>query len=109
MAFSFGGAKLFLVLLVVCLLALTATPAFSQATSTSSIAGLVSDEQGAAIPGASVRITAAANGSVQSTISNESGRYVFVNISPDTYSIVITKDGFAVQKISAQKVDVGTA
>ena len=110
MVFRLGGtSSCFSALLLASLTVLTATPVFSQATSTSSIAGLVSDEQGAAIPGASVRITAAANGSVQSTISNESGRYVFVNISPDTYSIVITKDGFAVQKISAQKVDVGTA
>lgn len=96
-------------LLAVCLLALTATPAFSQATSTSSIAGLVTDEQGAAIPLAQVRITDTATGSVQTTLTNESGRYAVVNIAPDTYSIVITKAGFAVQRISAQKVDVGTA
>src|SRR5216684_613440 len=109
MFIRFGGTKVPSGLSIVCLLALTATPAYSQATSTSSIAGLVTDEQGAAIPAAEVRITATATGSVQTTISNESGRYVFVNISPDTYSIVISKQGFAVQKISAQKVDVGTA
>jgi hypothetical protein len=96
-------------LFVACLLALTATPAFSQATSTSSIAGLVTDEQGAAVPAAEVRITDTSTGSVQSTLTNESGRYAVVNIAPDTYTIVISKAGFAVQRINAQKVDVGTA
>jgi hypothetical protein len=109
MVFRLGGSKLSLGLLVLCLLALTATPAFSQATSTSSIAGLVTDEQGAAIAVAEVRITDTATGSVQTTTTNESGRYVLVNLSPDTYSIVITRQGFAVQKINAQKVDIGTA
>ncbi len=109
MVFRFGGTKLFLSLLAASLIALTTAPAFSQATSTSSIAGLVSDEQGAAIPGAAVQITDTATGSVQTTMTNESGRYAIVNIAPDTYTILVTKPGFAVQKITAQKVDVGTA
>jgi Carboxypeptidase regulatory-like domain len=109
MVIRFSGRNFLFGLLVVCLLALTATPAHSQATSTSSIAGLVTDGQGAAVPAALVRITDTATGSGQTTITNESGRYVFVNISPDTYTIVISKQGFAVQKINAQKVDVGTA
>jgi hypothetical protein len=105
----FGVQKISMGLAAACLLALTATPAFSQATSTSSIAGLVTDEQGAAIPLAQVSITDTATGLVQTTLTNDSGRYAVVNIAPDTYTIVITKAGFAVQKISAQKVDVGTA
>jgi hypothetical protein len=109
MVLRFGGTKLFPGLLLVCLLTLTATPVFSQATSTSSIAGLVTDEQGAAVPGAEVRITDTATGSLQTTTTNESGRYVLVNLSPDIYSIVISKQGFAAQRINAQKVDVGTA
>uniref|UniRef100_Q025D2 Cna B domain protein n=1 Tax=Solibacter usitatus (strain Ellin6076) TaxID=234267 RepID=Q025D2_SOLUE len=109
MDFRIGRARLSLGLLGVCILALTSTPAFSQATSTSSIAGLVTDDQGAVISGAEVRITDAATKSVQTTLTNESGRYAMVNLAPDTYSIVITKPGFAVQKINEQKVDVGTA
>src|SRR5882724_7023553 len=109
MVFRFGGTKLLPGLLLVGLLALTATPAFSQATSTSSIAGLVTDDQGAAVPGAEVRITDMATGGVQTTTTNESGRYVLVNLSPDIYAIVVSKQGFAAQRINAQKVDVGTA
>jgi hypothetical protein len=109
MCVRLGGTKFFLSLLAVCLFSLAATPAFSQATSTSSIAGLVTDEQGAAVPGAEVRITDTATGLVQTTLTNDSGRYALVNIAPDTYTIFITKQGFAAQKVNAQKVDVGTA
>ncbi len=107
MVFRFGGKTLLLGLL--CLLAFTATPAFSQATSSSSLAGLVTDEQGAAIPGAVVRLVSASTGSAQTTTTNESGRYALVNIAPDIYAITVTKDGFAVFKVNSQKVDVGTA
>src|SRR5215471_9600705 len=86
------------------LLALAATLAYSQATSTSSIAGLVTDEQGAAIAGAEVRIVDTSTGGAQTTLTNDSGRYVLVNIPPATYSISITKSGFAVNRITAQKV-----
>src|ERR1051325_5875818 len=107
MVSRFGGTKLHFGLLVVCLLALTATPAFSQATSTSSFAGLVTDEQGAAIPGAVVRIVDTSTGTTQTTATNETGRYVIVNIAPDTYTITVTKEGFTVYKVGAQKVDIG--
>jgi len=108
MVSRFVGTK-FLLPVAVCLLAFTATPAFSQATSSSSIAGLVTDEQGAAIPGAQVRLTSAATSTMQMFTTNEAGRYAAVNIAPDTYQITVTKEGFTVFKISAQKVDIGTA
>src|ERR1041385_7599671 len=84
------------------------TPAWSQATSNSSIAGFVSDEQGAAVPGAEVRLVDAATSSVITTLTNEAGRYIVANLAPGTYTMTVSKQGFAQFKISAQKVDVGT-
>ncbi|HLK66980.1 MAG TPA: carboxypeptidase-like regulatory domain-containing protein [Bryobacteraceae bacterium] len=88
---------------------LSSTPAWSQATSTASIAGLVADEQGAAIPGAEVKLTDTATGGSQVTLSNDAGRYVFVNVSPGVYTVLVSKQGFTAFKVDAQKVDVGTA
>ena len=108
----FGNSRFFFGLSVVCLgilISLSATPAWSQATSSASLAGLVSDEQNAAIPGAEVKVTDPGTGISQTTLSNDAGRYVFATISPGTYSIVVSKQGFTVFKIGAQKVDVGTA
>ena len=96
---------------VVCLgilASLCAAPAWSQATSSAAIAGLVTDEQGAAAPGAEVKIVDTATGSAQATLTNEAGRYVFAQVTPGVYTITVTKVGFAVFKVSAQKVDVGT-
>jgi hypothetical protein len=94
---------------VALLAVVSARPAWTQATSTATIAGQVTDEQNAAVAGAEVRITDSATSSVQSTLTNETGRYVFVNLSPGTYSITVSKEGFTVFKIAAQKVDVGTS
>src|ERR1017187_7577633 len=96
---------------VVCLgilASLCAAPAWSQATSSAAIAALVTDEQGAAAPGAEVKIVDTATGSAQAMLTNEAGRYVFAQVTPGVYTITVTKAGFTVFKVSAQKVDVGT-
>src|SRR5882724_6528153 len=91
------------------LLAFCTVAGWSQATSTATISGLVTDEQNAAVVGAEVRLLEMATGSAQTTMTNETGRYVIVNVSPGTYVVTISKQGFTVFKINAQKVDVGTS
>src|SRR5690242_10497816 len=86
-----------------------AWPAWPQATSTSTVAGLVTDESTTAVAGAEVRMVDSATGGKQTTLTNEPGRYVMVNVAPGTYVITIAKEGFTVFRINAQKVDVGTA
>src|SRR5690242_2120032 len=88
--------------LIVCALAILAVcgtqAAWSQATSTATITGLVTDEQNAAVVGAEVRVVDSGTGSAQSTLTNETGRYVIVNVSPGTYAITVSKQGFATYK-----------
>ena len=91
------------------LLGFGSTAAWSQATSTATVTGLVTDEQNAAVAGAEVRLLEMATGSSQSTLSNETGRYVLVNIQPGTYAVTISKAGFTVFKINAQKVNLGSS
>src|SRR5689334_25375041 len=90
------------------LFSLGAIPAWPQATSTSTVTGLVTDQSNAAIVGAEVRLTDPSTNSVQTTITNEAGRYVFVNVPSGTYDIAITKEGFTVYKVNAQNVSVGS-
>src|SRR5512133_3155924 len=85
------------------------TAAWSQATSTGTVSGLVSDEQSAAIPGAEIKLVDSATGAAQTTLSNETGRFVVVNVQPGTYSITVSKQGFTVFKISAQRVELGAS
>src|SRR5215470_19234084 len=106
LARSFGISK-FLKPILCGFATLCAPSGWSQATSSSTITGLVTDESNAAIVGAEVKIVDTATGSAQTTLSNETGRYVLVNVAPGTYVVTVSKQGFAVFKISSQKVDVG--
>jgi Carboxypeptidase regulatory-like domain len=97
------------VLSLAILLGFGTSAAWSQATSTATVTGLVTDEQNAAVTGAEVRLLEMATGSSQTTLTNDTGRYVMVNVSPGTYVVTISKSGFTVFKINSQKVDVGTS
>ena len=98
-----------LVLSLAVFLGFGTTVAWSQATSTATVTGLVTDEQGAAVPGAEVRLLETATSAAQTTLTNEAGRYVIVNVQPGTYIVTISKAGFTVHKINAQRVDLGAS
>jgi Tfp pilus assembly protein PilX len=106
---SFNGRGfLFLqVLASVLLLALVATPAFSQASSTGTISGLVTDQQNAAVAGAEVTIVDTTTNIATKKTTNESGRYTFVEVPPSTYNITFAKAGFSTRRAAGQQIDVG--
>ncbi len=106
---SYRSSLGFTALLVGTLLAASAGNAWSQATSTATVTGLVTDEQNAAVVGAEIRLLENATGGSHTTLTNETGRYVIVNVQPGTYVVTISKTGFTVFKINAQKVDVGSS
>src|SRR5258707_12423452 len=97
-------SSVLLVLVAACLM----TPAWGQATSSSSIAGLVTDPQGAVIPGAAVKLQDISTNAIQTSTTNEVGRYVFVNVPSGNYNINFSKEGFAAYKLSSQKVEIGS-
>jgi carboxypeptidase family protein/TonB-dependent receptor-like protein len=66
---------------------------FGQTTS-GSISGSVSDAQGAIIPGASVTATEESRKFTLSAVSDETGRFVFAQVPPGTYTISIELAGF---------------
>ena len=105
------GIRIVLVFVfVVCLamlLGIGAAPAWSQATSSSSVAGQVTDESGAIVPGAAITLTDLNTKAARTTTSNETGRYIFVNVPPGTYDISVSLAGFQTTRISGQKVTVG--
>ena len=70
--------------------------AFAQSTFGSSIVGTVRDTSGAAVPGASLTIRRLENNSIRSTVSDDFGAYVALDLIPGTYEIAATKYGFAV-------------
>ena len=81
------------------LLLLSVTSAWPQATSTSTVTGQVTDQQNAAIVGAEVRLIDTETGSARTTSTNETGRYVFVNVPSGTYNVIFGKAGFTSQMV----------
>lgn len=80
----------------------------AQATSSATIAGVITDQSGAAIPSVEIKLTDTATGSSQTRTTNDAGRYVFANISPGRYNIIFSKAGFSGVKLDSQQVEIGT-
>jgi hypothetical protein len=91
------------------LVGFSARPGWAQNAAGGVISGQVTDQQGAAVPGASIRLTETSTSSTTNTTTNDAGRYTFPSVSPGTYDLVVTKEGFALTRMPAQKVDVGLA
>jgi hypothetical protein len=69
------------------------TPGYSQ-TTRGSIAGTIRDNQGGAIPGATVVVISSRRGDQVTVVTNEAGDFVVPNLLPDTYTVKVTMDGF---------------
>ncbi len=96
-----------LVVGLVVLLNLGAAPALAQSTSTGTVSGQVVDPQNAAVPEAVVTLRDTATNAEQKTVTNEAGRYAFVNVPPGLYDILVSKAGFVQAKLTGEKVTVG--
>jgi outer membrane receptor protein involved in Fe transport len=79
----------------------------AQSTTDGAISGLVTDQSGAVIPGASVVASNLGTGSTSSGTSDDSGRYLIFHLRPGTYSVEITAKGFAGFKATSIIVEVG--
>ena len=58
------------------------------------LSGIVSDPSGAVIPDASVRVTDNATQVTRTAVTNATGYYLVLNLTPGTYSIAAQKEGF---------------
>ena len=78
-----------------CLLLLAyAAPAAAQ-LDTATVIGVVTDTQGAVIPGATVTATNKNSGFVRSTTSDAEGRYRLAALTPGSYEVVAELQGFS--------------
>jgi hypothetical protein len=99
-------------LLFACLLAaglvfLYPSDAASQGGATSSVSGVVTDEGGGVLPGATVVVTSNATGTKFETVSNASGAYTVPALSAGVYTITVTLQGFRTAQVSDVRVQLG--
>jgi outer membrane receptor protein involved in Fe transport len=94
--FPEGGKVMFasrFAILTLFALLLSATPAFAQ-TETGRISGTVTDNQGGVLPGATINLKNVATGTPRSTVTDNNGAYLFANLPPATYDVVVELQGF---------------
>jgi hypothetical protein len=85
----------------------TQTLVYAQSATSGTVSGQITDPQGAAIPGAEVRLSSDATKAVKSLTTTDTGRYNFFNVEPGLYDLTISKDGFNQAKFPKQTVQVG--
>lgn len=85
---------------------LTAAPAMAQER-TGSIAGSITDSSGGVLPGATIQATSPSLVGVQTAIADAQGNYRFPALTPGTYEITATLQGFTTAKTSAVRLAIG--
>ncbi|MGH9627405.1 MAG: carboxypeptidase regulatory-like domain-containing protein, partial [Bryobacteraceae bacterium] len=77
---------------------LSISPVCAQRTA-GSIAGSVTDQSQAAVPGAEVTVSNLATGATRRTAANEVGFYTVTALPAGRYSIVVTREGFTTHSV----------
>jgi Ca-activated chloride channel family protein len=72
----------------------------------SEISGVVTDHEGAVLPGATVTLTLS-DGSVQTTVTNAKGEFAFKDLMPGTYRLQVDLAGFSSRTIEGLVVGIG--
>ena len=73
----------------------------------SGLQGTVTDQNGAIIPGANVKLTNTETNQSVETTANDSGLYRFTGLKQGTYNVLVTQNGFKkklVEKVNAIKI-----
>jgi hypothetical protein len=63
-------------------------------TETAAVSGLITDDTGAVVPGAEVKLQSVDRGIVESATTNNAGIYVFASVHPGPYQLTVHKPGF---------------
>ena len=88
-------------------LVLVSAPVLAQIT-TGTVSGNVKDAQGGVIPGATVVLISETRGTKSApAVTNETGDYVFPNVTPDTYTVEVTLEAFKTVKRTGIAVSGG--
>ncbi len=85
---------------------LCVAPAAGQTSNTALILGTITDPGGAVVPDAKVDLTNTATNDLRSMMTNSVGQYTFPGVPPGSYTLKITKAGFATTVIANIKLDV---
>jgi hypothetical protein len=96
-------------LLLICLSISTGLLLGQNVNGNGSVTGRVTDPTGAVIPSAEVQLVDESTGIAITLQTNSAGLYVFNNVPPGKYDLVVTRAGFRKTVMAGQQVTTGTA
>jgi len=96
-------AKLVLVIIAA---ASWVTVAMAQSAATGALAGTITDQSGAVIPHASVRVTNAGTGITRAADTDAGGFYKILSLPPGKYSTVVAATGFKSENFPDVNINV---
>ena len=86
----------------------SALPLCAQSSNTGTVTGVVTDASGAVVNGATVTLKDTSTNTSRTNNTNDSGRYIFVDVTPGVYDLTVAKQGFSMVKTQTT-VRVGIA
>ena len=104
---SSSNPNYLITILLLCSLLLISISAFAQSTTEGGIAGTIYDPQGAAVSGATVTVHNNGTNQEQTATTDSSGYFRVTNLSPASYAVSVTAQGFAGYRAPQVIVEVG--
>jgi hypothetical protein len=101
-------AEQYLLLLFIAVALLSGTAVYAQ-SDTATISGRITDQSGAVLIEAHVEVTDVSTGVSLSTVTNSDGIYVFPNLHPGLYRMVVKQDGFRTISLADLVINVQDA
>jgi hypothetical protein len=96
-----------LLAILLMLTAINAKTLRAQSDTSSALTGSINDETGAVVPNATVKATEVSTGAARTARSNAEGRFLFAQVNPGTYQILVEAEGFAPAQSQPSTVAVG--
>ena len=90
-----------IIVFVLALCCAASAPAFAQGVQTGTIRGVVKDQQGLAVPGATITATSPALQGARTAVSDTTGLYSLTALPPGEYTLTFTLSGFGDVKQTA--------
>ncbi len=82
------------------------TKVFAQTSNTGTVTGVVKDEKGGLVPGASVKIVNLGTNAERTAVTSEDGNYEITQLVPGNYRLEITAQGFSKYVVEPVVVNV---
>src|SRR5258708_12604243 len=102
-----GVGPLFCVALISVVIFASAMHAQSS-SHTGRLQGVVTDQSGAVIPGAEIKLVKTATGAEEAKTTGADGSFVFPALEPGKYQVTVFKAGFAPMEFTDVQINVGT-